>query len=163
MPDLAPELAAIADGIEANDVRSIEQARRVADRAVRQLCDETGVPAIESVTHLIDALLAKHAMPHTIAAHLRVLYDAESSMVGDAGRALVAFLEWRIGSRSRMSARLPATYTLRELGSGAMAAASTWASAAMNFSLAFMRVPSAGCRSYWKGRGNATRRILWAL
>ncbi len=43
-------------------------------------------------------------MPHTIAAHLRVLYDPESSMVGDAVRALVAFLEWRVGSRSRMSA-----------------------------------------------------------
>lgn len=104
LPDLATELAAIADGIEANDVRAIERARGVADRAVRLLCEETGVPATESATHLIDALLAKHAMPHTIAAHLRVLYDAESSMVGDAGRALVAFLEWRIGSRSRMSA-----------------------------------------------------------
>jgi hypothetical protein len=39
-----------------------------------------------------------------------------------------------------MSGRLPATWILRELGSGAMAAESTRASAAMNFSLAFMEV-----------------------
>lgn len=122
LPDLAAELAAIADGIEVNDVHAIEKARRVADRAVRLLCEETGVPPTESVTHLIDALLAKHAMPHTIAAHLRVLYDAESSMVGDAGRALVAFLEWRIGSRSRMSA-MPARRSKVPLYLGAAIAA----------------------------------------
>ena len=109
LPDLAAELAAIADGLDRNgardsDVATIERARRVADRVLRGLAEETGVPSAESVTNLIDALLEKHAMPHTIAAHLRVLYDANATLVGDAARALIAFLEWRVGSRSRMSA-----------------------------------------------------------
>lgn len=104
LPELATDLVAIADGIEANDVRAIARARRVADGGIRVLCAETGIPADEPATVLIEALLEKHAMPHTIAAHLRVLYDADSTMVGDVGRALVAFLEWRVGSRSRMSA-----------------------------------------------------------
>lgn len=112
LPELGSELTAIADGYERNDVRMIERARTVADHAVHALCEETGVPATDSVTNLIDALLAKHAMPHTIAAHLRVLYDPESTLVGDAARALIAFLEWRVGSRSRMSA-MPARRSMR--------------------------------------------------
>lgn len=104
MPELAADLDAVADGIETHDVRAIELARRVADRSLRALCAETGIAATESVGNLIDLLLEKHVMPHTIAAHLRLLYDPESTLVGDAGRALVAFLEWRVGSRSRMSA-----------------------------------------------------------
>src|SRR5574337_1966518 len=44
----------------------------------------------------------------------------------------------RIGTR--MSGREPETKILRELGRGAMAASSTWAEAALNFSGAFMEV-----------------------
>ena len=46
----------------------------------------------------------------------------------------------RIGTR--MSGREPSTYTLRERGRGWTAASSTWAEAAMNFGLAFMKAPS---------------------
>ena len=46
----------------------------------------------------------------------------------------------RIGTRR--SGRDPSTYTLRERGRGWTAASSTWADAAMNFGLAFMKAPS---------------------
>src|SRR5258706_3686505 len=49
-----------------------------------------------------------------------------------------AWLTSRIGTRSGP------TYTLREFGSGLIAAASTWAVVARNFGLAFMAFPTAG-------------------
>src|SRR3954471_1912637 len=44
---------------------------------------------------------------------------------------------------SRIGTLRSPTYTLRELGSGLIAASSTWAVAARNFGLAFIALPSA--------------------
>src|SRR3982751_519440 len=40
LPELAPELAAIAEGVERGDPATIHRARRVAERAIRELCTD---------------------------------------------------------------------------------------------------------------------------
>ena len=107
LPDHAADLTAIADGLDRNEPGTIERARTVADRTLRTLCEEAGISDNEPVAVMLEQLLAKHAMPHTIAAHLRVLYDPDSTLIGDSVRALLAFLEWRVGSRSKFAAVRP--------------------------------------------------------
>ncbi len=109
LPELAVELAAIADGLERGEPQTIQHARAVADRALRQLCAEHGVTidALTGVDSMIEPLLAKSAIPYTIATSVRTLFDPEVTLVGDSVRALVGFLEWRIGSRSRFAAVRP--------------------------------------------------------
>jgi len=105
LPDLADELAAIADGADRGDANTLARVRGVADQALRELAAEQTI-VIEPGDDLIDALLAKSTIPLSIATSLRALFDPESTMVGDGVRALVGFLEWRVGSRSRFSAHV---------------------------------------------------------
>jgi formylglycine-generating enzyme required for sulfatase activity len=104
LPNHAADLSAIADGLDRQEPGTIERARAVADRALRGLCEEVGVPSGDPIAVILENLMSKHAIPHTMAAHVRVLYDTESTMVGDSVRALVAFLEWQVGSRSKHAA-----------------------------------------------------------
>ncbi|MBA2538265.1 MAG: formylglycine-generating enzyme family protein [Deltaproteobacteria bacterium] len=115
LPDHAADLTAIADGLDRNEPGTIERARTVADRTLRALCEEADISGNDPVAVMLEQLLAKHAIPHTVAAHLRVLYDPDSTLIGDSVRALLAFLEWRVGSRSKFTAVRPGRKMSRKL------------------------------------------------
>jgi len=107
LPELAAELAAIAEAADRGEPTTIPRARAVADHALRELCAEHDVAMPPDDTRhddMLEALLAKSVIPYSIATSVRALFDPESTMVGDSIRSLIGFLEWRVGSRSRFSA-----------------------------------------------------------
>jgi len=106
LPELAAELAHLADLRDRDAPEVLDRARGIADKAVRAICAEQGVEQGDSSA--VEILVARNVIPQTIADHVRTLEDRELTLVGDAVDALVGFLEWRVGSRSNIISPRPA-------------------------------------------------------
>jgi formylglycine-generating enzyme required for sulfatase activity len=104
LPSLTSDLAQLADLIDANAPDALDRARAVVDKAVCAICKEEGIEidAYMPVETMLAKLVDKNVIPSTTAAQVRAVYDRELTLVGDAVRALVGFLEWRVGSRAKL-------------------------------------------------------------
>ena len=116
LPELTEELAQLEALINGTDgAAALAKMRSIAGLSLRALCDEHAVNHGEDSTleELLEPLLAKRAIPGSIAAQVRLVDEvAEEGTtqyhVDDGRRALIAFLEWQVGSRSDKKPAEPA-------------------------------------------------------
>ncbi|HEU0029926.1 MAG TPA: formylglycine-generating enzyme family protein [Kofleriaceae bacterium] len=112
LPELADDLVAIDELVERDEPeRVLESARSISSKALVLVCQEHGIKSdSKTVEQLLEVIVERHAMPASIAAHVRNIHepgDPTAIRAGDATRSLVTFLEWQVGSRSSLSVQRP--------------------------------------------------------
>lgn len=104
LPELADELAAIADAHQREDATAVvDRARGVLHSALTAACVDNAVEVegLATSQNMIDALVDQRIVPVSIAAAAGALARGDLSLADDALRALCGLLEWQVGSRSR--------------------------------------------------------------
>src|SRR4051794_22415964 len=94
----------LADMLDGNAPDTLDKARSVVDKAVVAICKEEriAIDAYTSVDKMLDMLVERQVLPEVVATQVRQVHAQEVTLVGDAVRAVVGFLEWRVGSRARI-------------------------------------------------------------
>jgi formylglycine-generating enzyme required for sulfatase activity len=108
LPELTEDLAELSKLLERGDdlAASLAKTRQIVRKAVKALCDEQRVtlPRAEaSLDEMLQSLTVKNVVPASIATQIRRVSTnsgepASEFLVDDDVRAMVALLEWRVGS-----------------------------------------------------------------
>ncbi|MEO8707356.1 MAG: hypothetical protein ABI867_45430, partial [Kofleriaceae bacterium] len=102
LPDLTADLALLADLVDQNAPDALARTRAVVDKVLAAIGADDDIVIDGGTETMLETLLEKQVIPLAIAAQVRAVHDRENTLVGDAVRALVGFLEWRIGSRAHL-------------------------------------------------------------
>jgi formylglycine-generating enzyme required for sulfatase activity len=114
LPELTADLALLADLLDQGAPETLERARAIVDKAVRAICVEEGIER-DTVETMLGKLVERKVIPPALATQVRAVRDRELTLEGDAVRALVGFLEWRVGSRAHLEYQPPTRKSRRPL------------------------------------------------